>query len=110
MNVAVSFLLLGLSIGLFVFWIWGVVDAVRFDERTYRIADVSQVTWVVCMVLFGWLATVVWVAGARRKLKETEVRIAAGGYPRRVAGRSDDVEKKPVDLSKTRAWGPVTDI
>jgi uncharacterized protein HemY len=54
---------------LFVFWIWSLIEVLRTPERTWRADDRRQVSWILVIVLLGWLGSLLYVVIARPSLK-----------------------------------------
>lgn len=65
-GIVVPFLLIALF-G-FVFWIWGLVDALRRPQSNWEAAGQNQILWVVLMIFLGFIGTILYVIIARPQL------------------------------------------
>lgn len=57
-----------LAIAGFVFWIWGLVDALRRPQSEWQAAGQNQILWVVVMVFLGFIGTILYLLIARPQL------------------------------------------
>lgn len=59
-------LLVGLWIGVMVLWILSIVEVVRLPEAQYQAAGTDKTTWVVVVVMLGFIAAIVWRVTKRK--------------------------------------------
>ena len=59
-----------------VFWILKIVEVAKIPELQYRAAQTDKTTWVLIVVLLGWIGGVVW-----HFVKRQQVLAAAGAMP-----------------------------
>jgi len=57
------------SIGGLVLWVVALIDVVKAPEHVYRIAGKEKTTWVLVVVLAGWIGALIWWFGPRQEVK-----------------------------------------
>jgi hypothetical protein len=73
------------GIGGLVFWVIALVDCIRRPETVYRMAGTDKVTWVLIVLLVGWIGGLIYWFGTRARLEEIERSGAAAYAPTYVA-------------------------
>jgi hypothetical protein len=68
-GITVVLLFLAATVASFVFWLWSLVDSLRYTDAEYAAAGQNKVLWVVLIVLFGALTLLVYVMLPRPALK-----------------------------------------
>lgn len=71
-----AFLVFGLSIAGFVYWIIAIVEVARIPDPQYRAAGTEKLTWVLVVVLAQIIGALVWYFS-----KRSDVLAAAGRVP-----------------------------
>ncbi|MEZ0580446.1 PLDc N-terminal domain-containing protein [Nocardioides sp. MH1] len=51
------------------FWLWSLIDVLRRSDAEWTAAGQSKVTWVVVVVILGWLGAVLYFFIARPALR-----------------------------------------
>jgi hypothetical protein len=64
-----------------VFWIMKIVEVAGIPDHQFRAARTEKLTWILVIVLLGWIGALVW-----HFAKRTEVLAAAGALPPPPAG------------------------
>lgn len=73
----------------FVWWIMTIVEVARIPEHQYRAAATEKLTWVLIVILAGFIGTIVWYVAKRRQVLAARGAIPpppAGWYPDPVSG------------------------
>lgn len=64
------------SVGLFVWWLLVLIQALRVPDHDWAAAGQSKILWVLVMVLLGILGTILYVLIARPALGRTSPSVA----------------------------------
>ena len=65
-------------------WIVSLVQVVRAPELAYRQTGREKTTWVLLVVLLGWLGTLIWWFGPRHDVLRAAARLAPHALPQSV--------------------------
>ena len=61
-------LIFAIAIAGFVFWIWALVDSIRWPDHVYKAAGSEKVVWVLVVGLVGWIGGLIYWFAMRDKL------------------------------------------
>lgn len=75
---AVAIVMMILGAAAFAFWIWSIIDAVRFADAEWAAAEQNKIVWVVLIVVLGALASLIYVFWPRPSLKRARASLATG--------------------------------
>ena len=59
--------ILAAMIPLFILWIVRLIEVIKLPETQYKNAGTEKLTWVLVLVLAGWIGTLVWQFGSTRQ-------------------------------------------
>jgi hypothetical protein len=76
----VFLLIFAVAIAGFVFWIWALVDAIRWPDHVYKAAGSEKVVWVLVVGLVGWIGGLIYWFVIRDKLVALQGSGQAGAY------------------------------
>ena len=62
-------LVLAFSLIMTVWWVFALVDCIKYDERIYQQVGSSKTTWVLIVVLLGGIGTLIYWFSMRGKLR-----------------------------------------
>lgn len=69
---------LGLWVLAFVFWIASLVEVCRTPDYQYRMAGSEKVTWILVVVLVGWIGALIWRLGPRERILAAKANTNVG--------------------------------
>jgi hypothetical protein len=64
--------LFAVAIAGFVFWIYALVDAIRWPDHVYKAAGSDKVIWIVVVAVVGWIGGLIYWFVIRNKLVAIE--------------------------------------
>ncbi len=64
--------LIAIGIAGFVFWIYALVDAIRWPDYMYKAAGSEKILWIVVVALVGWIGGLIYWFVIRNQLVELE--------------------------------------
>lgn len=59
--------ILAAMIPLFILWIVRLIEVIKLPDAQYRNAGTEKLTWVLVLVLAGWIGALVWQFGSTRQ-------------------------------------------
>ena len=60
------------GIGGFVFWVWGLVDALQRPDADWEQAQQNKLVWILVMIFVGFVGTLIYLLVARPRLEEVK--------------------------------------
>jgi Protein of unknown function (DUF2510) len=102
----VFFLLFAVTIAGFVFWVYALVDSIRWPDHVYKAAGSEKVLWVIIVGLAGWIGGLIYWFVIRDKLVtfQNQPNPYQAGYYQQ--GYVQAPPRGPLDARPADAIGP----
>jgi hypothetical protein len=89
--------LMVVSIGGIVLWVFALVECVRYPDPVYQAAGSEKVTWVLVVALAGWIGALIYWFAVRDRLRRAEAAgVAAYRYGGGYGGHRHQPDYAPV--------------
>ena len=71
-------LIFAVAIGGNVLWIVALIEVAKLPDHTYKMVGKDKTTWVLIVVLAGFIGALIWWFGPRQEVKAVALAIPAG--------------------------------